>query len=407
MVNIAVLGYGTVGSGVVKVLETNQEKIDKKAGENVRVKYVLDLRDFPGDPIQERIVHDFNVILNDPEIRIVVEVMGGLKPAYEFTKAALNAGKSVCTSNKELVAEHGSELLDLAREKNVNYMFEASCGGGIPVIRPLNSSLTAEDISEVSGILNGTTNYILSEMTAKGSDFDTALKEAQDMGYAEKNPEADIEGLDACRKIAILSSLAFGKTVSYKDIYTEGIRSITHADIVFAKKFNMAIKLLASGHKVTDENGEDRFYAMVAPFLIKHGHPLYNIDGVYNAIFIHGNMLGDAMFYGSGAGSLPTASAVVGDVVDAVRHLKRSLFVFWDPDKLTLSDISTATRPFFIRVPAEKKHEAMGLFNAEEVVISEEIPTEAALITSIMTEQEFSKKQDEAGYVLSRIRINQ
>ncbi len=407
MVNIAVLGYGTVGSGVVKVLKTNQEKIDKKAGESVRIKYVLDLRDFPGDPVQELIVHDFDVILNDPEVKIVVEVMGGLSPAYEFTKAALNAGKSVCTSNKELVAEHGSELLDLAREKQVNYLFEASCGGGIPIIRPLNSSVTAEDIDEISGILNGTTNYILSEMTAKGSDFEDALKEAQELGYAERNPEADVEGHDACRKIAILSSLAFGNTISYKNIHTEGITHITPADICFAKKFDMVIKLLASAFKQGSREEGERYYALVAPYVVRHGHPLYNIDGVFNAIFIHGNMLGDAMFYGSGAGSLPTASAVVGDVVDAVKHLKRTLFVFWDSKELTLSDNGSVVRPFFIRVPKEKASDAAKLFDAGDPVFSEEYPEEAALITGLMREDEFLSKVRDAGYVKSYIRVNQ
>ncbi len=406
MVNIAVLGYGTVGSGVVRVLTTNQEKIDKKAGVPVRIKYVLDLRDFPGDPVQEKIVHDYNVILNDPEIKVVVEVMGGLKPAYDFTKAAIMAGKSVCTSNKELVAEYGSELLELAREKNVNYMFEASCGGGIPVIRPLNSSLTAEDIDEVSGILNGTTNYILSEMTEKGSDFNDALKEAKALGYAERNPEADVEGYDACRKIAILSSLAFGKTVKYSKIHTEGITKITPEDITFAKEADMAIKLLASAYKDVKEDGTEDYYAMVAPFLVRHGHPLYNVNGVFNAVFIHGNMLGDTMFYGSGAGSTPTASAVVADVVDAVRHLNRSLYVFWDQDELTLSDNGSHVRPFFIRVPAEKKEEAAKLFNAEKTVESSDIPSEAALITAFMQENEFRKKCEEAGYVISSIRVN-
>ena len=407
MVYIAVLGYGTVGSGVVTVLNTNHEKIDKKAGEAVRVKYVLDLRDFPGDPVQEYITHDYNVILNDPEVRIVVEVMGGLHPAYEFTKAALEAGKSVCTSNKELVAEHGSELLDLAREKNVNYLFEASCGGGIPIIRPLNSSVTAEDIDEISGILNGTTNYILSEMTARGSTFEDALREAQELGYAEKNPEADVEGHDACRKIAILSSLAFGNTVSYRHIPTEGIRNITPEDIRFAREFHMVIKLLASAFKQGDKSEGEKYYALVAPFMVRHGHPLYNIDGVFNAIFIHGNMLGDAMFYGSGAGSLPTASAVVGDVVDAVKHLKRTLFVFWDSEEIDLSYIGTVTRTFFLRVPEDKLKEASDLFNAEETAVLDEIPGEAALVSGLMREDEFLNKVKEAGYVKSYIRVNQ
>ena len=257
MIQIAVLGYGTVGSGVVEVINTNHSSINKKAGEEINIKYVLDLRDFPGDPIQEKIVHDFDVILNDPEIKIVVEVMGGVEPAYTFTKKALLAGKSVCTSNKELVARHGAELLEIARERNINYLFEASCGGGIPIIRPLNSSLTADEIDEITGILNGTTNYILTEMAEKGSDFADVLKEAQNLGYAERNPEADVEGYDACRKIAILSSLAFGRQVDYEDIYTEGISKITATDIKYAKAMGQMIKLLAVSRKV-----DGSFYAM-------------------------------------------------------------------------------------------------------------------------------------------------
>jgi len=391
MVNIAVLGYGTVGSGVVRVLTENSKKIDKKAGTPVRVKYVLDLRDFPGDPVQEKIVHDFSIILNDPEVKVVVEVMGGLKPAYEFTRAALEAGKSVCTSNKELVAEHGAEFLDLAREKNVNYLFEASCGGGIPVIRALNSSLT---------------NYILSEMGEKGSGFDDALKEAQELGYAERNPEADVEGYDACRKIAILSSLAFGHTIKYRNIHTEGITKISHADMVFAKEAGFAVKLLASAYKVPDDKGANSYFALVAPFLVRNGHPLYNVNGVFNAVYIHGNMLGDSMFYGSGAGSLPTASAVVGDVIDAVKHLSRTLFVFWDSEELKLVDNGSAERAFFIRVPVEKLSDARTRFEAKDEILSDEIKDEAALITAVMSENEFERKFAEAGYVISRIRIN-
>lgn len=235
MINIAVLGYGTVGSGVVEVINTNHASINKKAGDEINIKYVLDLRDFPGDPVEKILVHDYEVIVNDPEVDIVVEVMGGVNPAYTFTKRALEAGKSVCTSNKELVAQHGTELMAIAKEKNINYLFEASCGGGIPIIRPLNSSLTADEIDEVTGILNGTTNYILTKMTTEGSDFADVLKDAQEKGYAERNPEADVEGYDACRKIAILSSLAYGSHIDYKDVYTEGITKITATDIKYAK----------------------------------------------------------------------------------------------------------------------------------------------------------------------------
>ena len=318
MIQIAVMGYGTVGSGVVEVLNTNQASINKRAGDEINIKYVLDLRDFPGDPVESKLIHDFETIVNDPEIKIVVEVMGGVEPAYTFTKRCLEAGKSVCTSNKELVARHGAELLEIARERELNYLFEASVGGGIPIIRPLNSSLTADEITEITGILNGTTNYILTKMSYGGTDFDTALKDAQAKGYAERNPEADVEGYDACRKIAILTSLVSGRQVDYEDIYTEGITKITAEDIKYAKKMGRAVKLLAMSKK---EDG--KFFAMVAPFLIGEMHPLYSVNGVFNAIFAKGNVLGDVMFYGSGAGKLPTASAVVADVVDAAR-LRRS-----------------------------------------------------------------------------------
>ena len=270
MIQIAVLGYGTVGSGVVEVLHANRKLISKRAGDEIQIKYVLDLRDFPGDPIQEKIVHDYEVILQDPEVRIVVEVMGGTEPAYTFVKKALLQGKSVCTSNKELVAEHGVELLEIAREKNINFLFEASCGGGIPIIRPLHSSLTADEIEEITGILNGTTNYILSRMDAEGSEFDAALKEAQERGYAERNPGADIEGWDACRKIAILSSIAFGHYVDYQDIPTEGITHITSADIKYARNWNASIKLLAVSQKM----GE-KFYARVSPVMINSSRKDY------------------------------------------------------------------------------------------------------------------------------------
>ncbi len=400
MVQAAVMGYGTVGSGVVEVLNDNQELIDKKACEGIRVKYVLDLRDFPGDPIESKITHDFNVILNDPEIKVVAEVMGGLKPAYEFTKQLLLAGKSVCTSNKELVAAHGQELIEIAKEKKVNYLFEASCGGGIPVIRALNASLTADSIDEITGILNGTTNYILTEMADKGADFTDVLKQAQEKGYAERNPEADVEGYDACRKIAILSSLAFGNTVSYEDIYTEGITKISTEDISYAKKLNMSIKLLASSRIV---NG--RYYAMVAPFLIPSSHPLYSVNGVFNAIFVHGNMLGDAMFYGSGAGKLPTASAVVGDMVDAVKHLGKTIITFWDADKLTLSSNDMFERRFLVRIPSDSIDKARRIFgDSVDVIMVNGLSGECAFTTPLTAEKDFAAKADELGCVLSRIR---
>lgn len=403
MINIAVLGYGTVGSGVVEVINTNSASINKKAGEDINIKYVLDLRDFPEDPIQEKIVHDFNVILQDDEVKIVVEVMGGINPAYGFVKQCLEAGKSVCTSNKELVAKYGPELLQIARDKNINFLFEASVGGGIPIIRPLNSSLTADEIHEITGILNGTTNYILSKMTDEGWEFEDALKKAQEFGYAERNPEADIEGYDACRKIAILSSLAFGNHVDYEDIYTEGISKISAKDIQYAKKLNMAIKLLADSKR-----DGDNFYAMVAPFMIAKSHPLFSVNDVFNGIFVNGNVIGDVMFYGSGAGKLPTASAVVADVVDATKHLKRNVMSFWSSKKLELTSIENAKRRFFIRMqgsPEEMKAAVEAAFGSVEVVTLEDMKDEFGFVTQVMTEQQYHKAADQFASIISMIRI--
>lgn len=402
MINIAVLGYGTVGSGVVVVIRTNHTSINKKAGEYINIKYVLDLRDFPGDPVEEVLVHDFETIINDPEIQIVVEVMGGVEPAYTFTKRALEAGKSVCTSNKELVAKHGVELLAIAKERDINYLFEASCGGGIPIIRPLNSSLTADEIDEITGILNGTTNYILSQMAENGSDFDEVLKDAQDKGYAERNPEADVEGYDACRKIAILSSLAFGDHVDYEDIYTEGITKITATDIKYAKVMGTSIKLLATSKKVGD-----KFYAMVSPVMIDRKSPLYSVNDVFNAIFVHGNVLGDAMFYGSGAGKLPTASAVVADVVDCAKHLHRNIMMSWSSKKLDLMDVEEVKNRFFVRVKGSmtgdisKVEEVFG--NVQPYGVAD-VADEFGFLTEEMTEKEFREKAARVEGVISRIR---
>ena len=401
MINIALLGYGTVGSGVVEVLNTNHKSINKKAGDELNLKYVLDLRDFPGDPIQEKIVHDYEVIANDPEVQIVIEVMGGVEPAYTFVKRALMSGKSVCTSNKELVAKHGAELLQIAKEKNINFLFEASVGGGIPIIRPLNSSLTADEIDEITGILNGTTNYILSKMADEGLDFDAVLKDAQEKGYAERNPEADVEGYDACRKIAILSSLAFGQQVDYEDIYTEGITKISAEDIRYAKKMGRAIKLLASSKKV-----DNSFYAMVAPAMVAPSHPLYSVNNVFNAIFAHGNVLGDVMFYGSGAGKLPTASAVVADAVDAAKHLNQNIVTFWSSNKLELSDIKNSTKRFFVRiqddeVKAEEVEEAFGMVE----LIDAGIVGEIGFITEVMSEAEFAAKCEKVEGIINFIRL--
>ena len=401
MIQIAVLGYGTVGSGVVEVINTNQELINKRAGEEINIKYVLDLRDFPGDPVQEKIVHDYDVIVNDPEVKIVVEVMGGTNPAYKFVKRALESGKSVCTSNKELVAKHGVELLAIAREKNINFLFEASCGGGIPIIRPLNTSLTGDDVDEVTGILNGTTNYMLTKMSEEGLEFDDVLKDAQQKGYAERNPAADIEGWDACRKIAILSSLAFGNHVDFEDVYTEGITKITATDIKYAKAWGASIKLLASSRKV----GND-VYAMVSPVMINRNNPLYAVNDVFNAIFVHGNMLGNAMFYGSGAGKLPTASAVVGDVVDAAKHLHVNVMKGWNPEKLQLTDVKNLENRFFVRMSGNledasaKIQDVFGDVDAKVVADGE-----FGFITDKMTEASYLEKATEFDNILGMIRV--
>lgn len=401
MLQIAVLGYGTVGSGVVEVIEKNQELISKKVGDQVHVKSVLDLRDFPGDPIQKRIVHDYDVIVKDPEIKVVVEVMGGINPAYEFVKAALEAGKSVATSNKALVAKHGAELLAIAKEKNVNFFFEASVGGGIPIIRPLNTCLTADDVDEISGILNGTTNYMLSKMTFEGLGFDSVLKDAQNKGYAESNPEADIEGHDACRKIAILTSLIMGQQVNFEEIPTEGITNITAEDIKYAQTIGRRIKLLATSKK---EDG--KVYAMVAPFLVSADHALYGINDVFNAIFVHGNMLGDAMFYGSGAGKLPTASAVVSDVIDALKQ-KGNVPVEWKEEPLSLADLSSAKRRFFVRLKGDIA-QAKAMFGDDMTKgsgISNIVEGECGFITNDMTEKEFEAITARSENIVNRIRL--
>ena len=285
---------------------------------------MLDIRDFSGEPIANKVIHEYQTIVNDPDVKIVVETMGGVEPAYTFVKAMLEAGKHVTTSNKALVAEKGAELIALAKEKNVNFLFEASVGGGIPIIRPLNSCLTADEIEEITGILNGTTNYMMTKMANEGLEFDDVLKDAQEKGYAEKDPTADIEGYDACRKIAILTSLVCGQQVDFHEIHTEGITKISAVDMKYAKQMGRAIKLLASSKKT-----QDGYSAMVAPFLLSPEHPLYNVNDVFNAVFVHGNVLGDAMFYGSGAGKLPTASAVVADMVDIAKHLNRNIWVEW------------------------------------------------------------------------------
>ena len=403
MINIAVLGYGTVGSGVVEVIRTNHETINKRAGEEIKIKYVLDLRDFPGDPVEEVLVHDFEQIVNDPEVDIVVEVMGGTGAAYNFAKRALEAGKSVCTSNKALVAKYGPELMEIAKEKEINFLFEASCGGGIPIIRALNSSLTADVVDEVTGILNGTTNYMLDKMNTEGADFNTVLKEAQEKGYAEADPTADVEGQDACRKIAILSSLAYGRFLDFEKVYTEGITKITTDEMEYAREMGRNIKLLGTSKRV----GEDSFYALVAPFLVGKNNPLHSVNGVFNSIFVHGNMLGDAMFYGSGAGKLPTASAVVADVVEASRHLHDTIPVNWSNEEMTLMDPDSVEGRFFVRVKDTSLDDVDKAFGKVDAVIEPDaLPEEFGFITGLMTQGEYKERVKSLGdNVLGMIRV--
>ncbi|MCH5267616.1 MAG: homoserine dehydrogenase [Lachnospiraceae bacterium] len=403
MINVSVLGYGTVGSGVVDIIRENNELISGRIGQEIRTKYVLDLRDFPGDPVEDILVHDFDIIKNDPEVQVVVETMGGLHPAYEFVKACLEQGKSVCTSNKALVADFGPELIQTAKEHNASFLFEASVGGGIPIIRPLQSSLNPDEILEISGILNGTTNYILTEMTDKGSDFDSVLSDAQNLGYAEADPTADVEGHDACRKIAILTSLAYGKNLDFKDIYTEGITNITDRDIIYAGKLGAKVKIFGS----SKETG-GRVSAMVAPVMIYPDNPLYSVDGVFNAILVKGNMVGDVMFYGQGAGKLATASAVVSDVMEAAKNQGSTVEIQWSEEPLSLVPFSENKNMFFVRVSGSKADneakvkEFFGAVDAVDVGFNDEY----AFITEKMTEGDYQKAADSMGNVINKIRIS-
>ncbi len=395
MIEVAIFGYGTVGSGVYEVLTKNSAEIAARVGDDIHIKYVLDLRDFPGDPVESVLVHNVDEILEDPAVRIVVEVMGGLHPAYEFVKRALESNKSVCTSNKELVAAKGAELIALAKEHQVSFLFEASVGGGIPIIRPLLTSVTADSFLEISGILNGTTNYILTAMTNEGANFEDVLKKAQELGYAERNPEADIEGYDAERKIAILTSLAVRQQVDYEDVETEGITKITGEDIAYAGRLGYKIKLLGMSRFL-----DGKVYAQVAPFLIDETHPLYHVDDVFNAVYIRGNMVGDLMFYGSGAGKLPTASAVCGDVVEAARTLGTAVPIVWRPEKLTLGDNSAFMSRFFVRAE-NTEEEVLAAFGSAEVISREK---GTVFITGTMRSGDFDKKA-EALSIINRIRI--
>ena len=401
MAKVAIMGYGTVGSGVYDIIKTNSDKLSRSAnGESVDIKYILDIRDFDDHPEKELFTKEFNDILNDDEVSVVAEVMGGLHPAYEFTKSLLEAGKSVVTSNKELVATYGTELLEIARGKNVNYFFEASVGGGIPIIRPMHQCLTANNILKIAGILNGTTNYILDQMIRKGKTFETALKDAQNNGFAERNPAADIEGHDACRKIAILASLASGKMIDYNDIDTDGITNITLDDVKYAAAMDSVIKLI--GYAQFDENG--KVYSIVSPMVIKNSSPLAGVDGVFNAIMVTGECVGDVMFYGKGAGKLPTASAVVADVVDAVKHSDRSKKIFWEkPTENIMADIDSKKFEYFVRT-TDSAENVQKIFGKCEFV-DNIIDNESAFVTSPLTKSEVEEKLAKLSDVVANIRV--
>lgn len=379
---IAIMGFGVVGSGVGEVVTKNQATLIKKCGEPIEIAHILDLRDFP-DSEFDCFTKDFNDILNDPEVGVVVETMGGVNPAYEFSKKLLLAGKSVITSNKELVAAHGTELIKIARERKLNYLFEASVGGGIPIIRPMFSCLTAGEATDVFGILNGTTNYILTQMFQNGETFENALRAAQQKGYAEADPTADVEGHDTCRKIAILSALAFGKAVLTERIPTEGISKITAADVAYADRLGYAIKLI--GHATKAEDGG--VYAAVFPAFVPKNNPLAGINDVFNGIIVKGEDLGDVMFYGRGAGKLPTANAVVADVVDAIKHKGVNIIIKWkEYQEENQSEGKLQKYPYYVRFSGNR---VSHLADCKIVAFDEEdYKNEFAVITAPLTDDE-------------------
>lgn len=402
MISVAIMGHGTVGSGVAEILTTHKQKLFKAVGEELYVKHILDLREFPDSPLADRFTKNFEDIVNDIEVRVVVEVMGGTNPAYDFVKRCLQAGKSVVTSNKELVAKHGAELLAVAKENNANFLFEASVGGGIPIIRPLSQCLVANEVDEIAGILNGTTNFIFGKMINDNMDFLDALKLAQDLGYAERNPEADIEGHDACRKICILASLAFGKHIYPDNVYTKGISEITLDDVKYADSLNYVIKLIGDVKKTED----GKLDILVAPMLLSKDCILSDINDVFNGILVKGDCTGDVMFYGKGAGKLPTASAVVADVVDCAKHLKARKRIFWtDSDGSQVTSYKDSKTAMYIRV-AGKGEMAQSLFPDSDIM-------KADGNTVLMTqeykfgeiEDKIAKLNENGEKVLSAIRI--
>ena len=394
MISVAIMGHGVVGSGVAEILATHKQKLFAAIGEEINVKYILDLREFPDSPFADRFTKDFSLISEDIEVRVVVETMGGLHPAYEYVKECLSKGKSVVTSNKELVAAYGAELLAIASEQNANFLFEASVGGGIPIIRPINQCLVANNVSEIAGILNGTTNFILTKMISEGMGFDEALKLAQELGYAERNPEADVEGHDACRKICILASLTFGKHIYPDAVHTEGITKITAADVEYASVWGGVIKLIGSVKKLD----KDTIDIIVAPMFIPCNSQLANIDDVFNGVMVRGDCTGDVVFYGKGAGKLPTASAVVADIVDSIKHIKSRKYLSWaDSDNSSVLPCEKSVRAMYVRGVTDDKEaaydRATAVFGDIHRLSRDSAPdNEIAFITEPLALSDFNEK---------------
>ncbi len=400
MVKLAILGFGVVGAGVYEIIKNNTDKISKKAGEEMEIKYILDVRDFPDHPESHLFTKDFTQILSDSEVGVIIETIGGLHPAYEYTKSALERGKNVVTSNKELVATYGPELLETAYDNSVNYLFEASVGGGIPIIRPIHQCLAANNIERITGILNGTTNYILTQMFREGKTFSDALTDAQNNGYAERNPAADIEGFDACRKIAILSSLASGRQVDYNRIPTEGITTISLEDVKAADMMGYSIKLIA----YADITPEGKVFARVAPMAVPRDHMLSSVEDVFNAIMVRGDSVSDVMFYGKGAGKLPTASAVVADVIDSVKHLQKSKRIMWnDADSNNMIPADNIPCAFLVRC-LRSEDEVLSVIPDAVISVNPE-ENETVFTTSAEIEKDILGKLNELGEIVSYIRI--
>lgn len=414
MINVAILGFGVVGCGVAEVLKINSESITQRAGQEIKVKWILDIRDFTDSPYADVLTKNADDVFNDSSVDIVVETIGGAKIAAEFTKRALMSGKSVVTSNKELVASQGPELLQLAKENGVSYLFEASVGGGIPIIRPLNQCLAANEINGITGILNGTTNYIFTHMRKEGKSFEDALKGAQQNGYAEQNPTADVEGHDTCRKLAILSSIAYNEFVDSENIYTEGITKVTTEDMKYAEAMNGVIKLIAISRKVND-----KIFARVSPAIISKDHPLANVEDVFNAIVVKGNAIGDAMFYGRGAGKMPTASAVVADIIDIAKHPNFGTTNVWvRSNENNIIEIENSSAKFLVRVQvsdvSEAKKDISSVFSQKvEYIEMNSENNKFAFITPIAEEKELNssmirlKEMNSITEVLNRIRIEE